>query len=338
MAICGYRTGVIQDASRSNWQNNAARPIAWSAWYPAEDIDERKRSSGQFFESGDVIWNAALVPKKKLPVVLLSHGTGGTAESLGWLARALADEGFVVLGANHHGNTGLEPHLAEGFLCWWERATDLSVLLSSIGTSGFFANKLDFSQVSAVGFSLGGYTVMALLGAQTSLEEFEIWRRENEITAGGPKEFPDAADSIPTLMETSEAFRASWARHGHDYSDVRIKSVIAIAPAPPIRSFVPLSIAELQLPVIILTGGADNEAPSEHCADWLVSLNDRFQHHELGRHVGHYTFLEFPSDKSLIGKVDIFSDHESVNRSKVHEQAADIATQSLRRTVINGEA
>ncbi|WP_415401731.1 alpha/beta hydrolase family protein [Tateyamaria sp. SN3-11] len=333
MAICGYRTGVIWDATRPNWQNNADRPIAWSAWYPVENVENAERPQGQFFELGNAIWEATLPPKDKFPIILLSHGTGGTAESLGWLARALASAGYVVLGANHHGNTGSEPYLAEGFLCWWERATDLSVLLSEMGSKGFFANRLDLAQVAAVGFSLGGHTVLALSGAQTSLDEFDLWRRANEITEDGPREFPDAAASIPTLMETSDAFRGSWARHGNDYSDVRIKSVVAIAPAPPIRSFVPTSITELQLPVAILSGGADDEAPSEHCADWLVSQNDKFHLHCLGGNVGHYTFLDFPSDKSLIGKEDIFSDHESVDRRIIHEQASEIVIQSLRTTV-----
>ncbi len=330
MAMCGYRTGLIRDASRSNWQNNAERPIAWSAWYPTEDDARVERPSGQFFELGEVIWDAALVTKKELPVVLLSHGTGGTAESIGWLARALACKGYVVLGANHHGNTELEPYLAEGFLCWWERAADLSVLLSSIGATGFFANRLDFDQVSAVGFSLGSYTVMALSGAQTSLDEFDAWRSANNITVGGPKEFPDAAHNIPALTKTSDAFRKSWARYGDDFTDTRIKSVVAIAPAPPIRSFIPKSISQLKLPVTILTGSADHEAPSEHCADWLVTQNMGFERHDLGSHVGHYTFLDYPSDKSLIGKVDIFSDHEKVDRRKVHEEATKIVLHALR--------
>lgn len=329
MTMCGYRTGVIMDGSRSNWQNNAERPIAWSAWYPTEDAGRVERPLGQFFELGDVIKDATLTAKKKFPVVLLSHGTGGTAESIGWLARTLACEGYVILGANHHGNNGLEPYLAEGFLCWWERATDLSLLLTSIGTMGFFANRLDFDQVSAVGFSLGGHTVMALSGAQTSLDEFDTWRSKNNITAGGPKEFPDAADSIPALVETSKAFLQSWSRHGDDFSDNRIKSVVAIAPAPPIRSFTPQSIIQLQLPITILTGGADNEAPSEHCADWLMRQNRHFERHDLGSNVGHYTFLEYPSDKSLVGKVDTFSDHETVDRKDVHKQAAKIVLQAF---------
>ena len=337
MAICGYRNGVIWDASRSNWQNSSERPIAWSAWYPTEDAENGGQTCNQFFDLRDVVLDAPMTGQRKLPVVLLSHGTGGTAESLGWLARALACKGYVVLGANHHGNTGLEPYLAEGFLCWWERATDLSVMLSSLGENGFFADRLDMDRVSAVGFSLGGYTVMALAGAQTRLEEFESWLRTNGIAEGGPKEFPDAADSIPILMESSEAFRRSWAEHGHDRSDNRLKSVIAIAPAPAIRAFTPQSVAKLQLPIIIITGGADSEAPSVHCADWLLSQNNRFQRHDLGKQVGHYTFLGFPSDKSLIGKADIFSDHESVDRNKVHEMASEIVIRSFMAVESKGD-
>lgn len=90
MTLCGYRTGLIMDVSRSNWQNDADRPIAWSAWYPTDDALTTKRSDPSFFEMGDVSPNAALATANEFPVVLMSHGTGGTAERLGWLARELA--------------------------------------------------------------------------------------------------------------------------------------------------------------------------------------------------------------------------------------------------------
>lgn len=329
MAICGYRTGVLWDASRPNWQDTGKRPIAWSAWYPTKDTVGVEKPDGQFFDLGEVVWHAALSANTKLPVVLLSHGTGGTAESLGWLARAIACQGYVVIGANHHGNTGVDQHHAAGFLCWWERATDLSLLLTSLGSSEFFANRLDFDQISAVGFSLGGHTILALSGAQASMTEFETWQNTNNITTRGPKEFPYAADQIPVLARTSEAFRQSWSRQGDDFTDSRIASLVAIAPAPPVRSFLPQSVARIKLPVTILTGNADREAPSEHCADWLVKQNACFQHYDLGQHVGHYTFLEFPTDKTLIGRVDIFSDHKDVDRKAVHERSAKLVFQAL---------
>ncbi|WP_299408211.1 hypothetical protein [uncultured Roseobacter sp.] len=329
MAACGYRTGKIHDPARSNWQNSGDRPIAWSAWYPIEGHKDAERAEGHFFDLGHVIRNADLAGKARLPVVLLSHGTGGTAESLGWLARFLACKGHVVIGANHHGNTGLEPYDAAGFLCWWERAADLSLLLTSLSTTGFFANRFDDNHVSAIGFSLGAHTVLALGGARTSLTTFDAWRRANTIVDSGPAEFPDVADQIPVLEKTSEAFRRSWARHGEDFSDSRIGTLAAIAPAPPIRSFTPQTIAALKLPVTVLTGGADLEAPSAQCADWLMRQNKSFQRYDLGQNVGHYTFLSPPSDKSLVGKIDVFSDHKDVDRKQVHRAAADIVLAAI---------
>jgi len=329
MAMCGYRTGVIWDTTRPNWLNSGERPIAWSAWYPTDNIENVERPLGHFFDLGGVIQNADLTPKKTFPVVLLSHGTGGTAESMGWLASSLASEGYVVIGANHHGNTSLEPYFAEGFLCWWERASDLSVLLTSMAGNGFFASHLDLNRISAVGFSIGGYTVMALSGAVTSLKEFTAWRTTNNITTGGPKEFPDAEKHIASLQRTSEVFRQSWARHGDDFADDRITCAVVIAPPPPVRSFTEKSVHLIGIPTTILTGGADTDAPSEHCADWLLTQNNSFQHYDLGQDVGHYTFLGHPSDKTLLGNVDIFCDHENINRVQVHKHTAKVVLETL---------
>lgn len=329
MEKCGYRTGLLLDASRPNWNDDGHRPVAWSAWYPTDDPSPGGQPSGHLFDLGEVARDAALKDIARCPVVLLSHGTGGTAESLGWLARALAQSGHIVLAANHHGNTGLAPHHPAGFLCWWERATDLTFLLTSSAQTGFFADRLDLDRVSAVGFSLGGHTVMALAGARTSLAAFDTWRHDNSIAAGGPKEFPDAADHIPDLLRKSPAFRHSWARHGDDVSDDRVRAVVAIAPAPPVRGLTAPSVARLDVAVTLLTGGGDTEAPSQHCAHWLLRQNKAFAHHDLGPHVGHYTFLERPTDAALEGRVDIFTDHASVDRQQVHDRAATLVLRAL---------
>jgi predicted dienelactone hydrolase len=54
--------------------------------------------------------------------VLLSHGPGGAASDLGWLAETLARAGYAVAGVDHHGNTSTEPYVAEGFAFIWEQA------------------------------------------------------------------------------------------------------------------------------------------------------------------------------------------------------------------------
>ncbi|MEM9370910.1 MAG: alpha/beta fold hydrolase [Pseudomonadota bacterium] len=322
MSICGFRNGVIHDQSRSNWQNSGARPIAWTAWYPTQRITPAEPPAPGFFASGSVAFKAPLEGTTRLPVILMSHGTGGTAESLGWLARSLAEAGYVVLAANHHGNTGLEPYTAEGFICWWERAADLSSLLSHMAQDDFFSGSIDLDRAFAVGFSLGGYSVLALAGARTSIDEFQRWQTENQIATSGPREFPDAGAQVSRLMNSSAAFRDSWARSSDDFSDNRVKKIAAIAPAPPVRSFTRSSLAEMKTPVLLLTGGADVEAPSEHCVDWLVRQNNSFGRMDLGREVAHYTFLDFPSREDLAGQEVLFTDHASVDRASVHKRSA----------------
>lgn len=156
---------------------------------------------------------------------------------MGWLAHRLVQDGYIVIGAHHHGNTRREPHRAEGFLCSWERETDLSCLLSSLNEEGPFADKLNLDRVHAMGFSLGAYTVLALAGALTSMERYSSWASQQNSLALGPREFPDVASHVPHLLEVSEPFRISWVRQGERFKDERICSVTAIAPPPPVRAF-----------------------------------------------------------------------------------------------------
>jgi hypothetical protein len=58
-------------------------------------------------------WNVQAIPSA---YGILSYGTGGSAEGMGWLGQRLACLGYICIGVNHHGNTAIEPYRAEG-LC-----------------------------------------------------------------------------------------------------------------------------------------------------------------------------------------------------------------------------
>jgi predicted dienelactone hydrolase len=211
----GFRQGRFEDATRPNWDGDGARPLAWAAWYPApDDAAEREHflepPSDPWFTIGldapDV--PLATVPRH-YPVVLLSHGTGGAALGLGWLGRRLAQHGFIAIGANHHGNRLAEPYRAEGFLCWWERARDLTVLLEQIEMYGEFAGRIDANRIYVAGYSLGGCTAAALLGAITENSRFQRTVTSRDF-ARSVREFPELADHLPALLDTSSVFRDSW--------------------------------------------------------------------------------------------------------------------------------
>jgi predicted dienelactone hydrolase len=114
----GIGEGLSFDPNRPNWDSTGPRPLKWSAWYPTDDGPALSNSADSWFRSEPVIPEAALAPRRTpWPLILLSHGTGGVASGLGWLATRLARRGYVVLGVDHHGNTGSEIYRAEGFRC-----------------------------------------------------------------------------------------------------------------------------------------------------------------------------------------------------------------------------
>lgn len=327
MFLVGYLTGSLSDESRKDWGGTSSRPLNYSAWYPTL-VGAKPPEGRAFFELGK-LEHGAPVLEGQHPVVLLSHGTGGSAESLGWLARGLAEQGFVVLGANHHGNTGREPYFAEGFLCWWERSRDLTVLLSQVSQTGPLAGHLDTRAVSALGFSLGGPTVLALLGARYSMPAFAAWFDETPGVSRGPAEFPDLPDRIPDLLRESATFRTSWEGHGADLTDSRVGRAITLAAAPPVRAFTSDSLAAVNRPVTLISSGADTEAPVEQCSDWLVAQNLSFDHVSMGAQVGHYTFLGLPAEGSFTMAPQLFTDAPGIDRAKVHADCLDAVLKAL---------
>jgi predicted dienelactone hydrolase len=326
----GYREGLLSDPRRTNWQGDANRPLNWSCWYPAgSQAPLAEQVAGPpntpAFTNGLVAPDAALNDSgAPYPLVLLSHGTGGSALSLGWLGAGLARHGFVVLGVNHHGNTAREPYLPEGFICWWERMRDLSFLLDWIEVGNLFRGRIDPARTYAAGMSLGGYTVLGLAGAITSLDRFQAWAK-GKPGADGPREFPNIAGQFEQLMKTSEPFRMSLERQGNNYLDDRVKAVLALCPAPTVRAFSPESISSISMPVRIICGAADKEAPADDCALWLGQQNPSFAVEILPGDVGHYVFI---SEATEIGRKimpDICIDPPGVDRKAVHKLSLERA-------------
>jgi predicted dienelactone hydrolase len=334
----GFIEGSAADAERSNWSGDGPRPLTWAAWYPAEDAAVEEPGfigppDQPLFVMGPLARGARLSESaKRWPVVLVSHGTGGTATGLGWLGCRLAAAGIVAIGVNHHGNTAIEPCRAEGFLCWWERARDLSVILDQLASGGIFAGRLDLSRVYAAGFSLGGYSVLALAGAITDLTLFEEWS-SRQGGMRGPREFPDLGDHATRLLATSAQFRDSQARHGRSYRDPRLKAALALAPAPPVRGFTPDSLASITLPVRIMVGQSDAEAPADGCAAWLASHLPNCELTRLGREVGHYVFLCEATETGRRMMPAVSVDATGVDRGAIHQRVADVAIRLFRSQV-----
>jgi len=329
----GLARGLIEDKTRNNWAGNGPRPVDWVAWYPVDDTAQGEKLSvnSSATNAAFVIFGGLLnaninTSRKTWPIVLMSHGTGGAAFGMDWLGARLAASGFIAISVNHHGNTAMEPYQPEGFLCWWERAEDLKLALDRLAIEGVLAGAIDFSRIFAAGFSLGAYTVLALAGAITDVELFQHWLEKTpRKEPNGPKEFPDLSEHIPKLMASSAEFNKSLERQHQNYCDRRIKAVLALAPPPPIRAFTPQSLKAIDIPVHIVVGQADKEAPPDTCASWLKTQLANSHLTMLGKDIGHYVFLGEPTEFGKTTQPDICIDAQGVERSTIHHQTTQIA-------------
>ena len=105
------------------------------------------------------------VSGRGLPLVILSHGRGGSFVGHHDTAEQLADAGFVVAVPNHPGDTTLDKSRFSDISVYGERPLDVKRVIDYVtGTSPLAAN-IDPDRIGFYGFSRGGYTGLVVIGA-----------------------------------------------------------------------------------------------------------------------------------------------------------------------------
>ncbi|MGL5009641.1 MAG: alpha/beta hydrolase family protein, partial [Paracoccaceae bacterium] len=136
------------------------RPLEASVWYPAASETYTVPIGANPAFIGTMVQVGPAVAAGPHPLVIISHGSGGNIENLGWLAEGLVARGAIVAGVNHPGATSGDssprqlPHIID-------RTQDLSALIATLTADPAFGPAIDPAQVTALGFSLGGATVLA---------------------------------------------------------------------------------------------------------------------------------------------------------------------------------
>jgi predicted dienelactone hydrolase len=332
-ARVGMVTRNFTDENRKNWQGTAQRPLTTAIWYPAEATTTKEEiifggpSEKEVFAPVTVAPGAEISPAaRKYPLIIISHGTGGSAVMMMWLGYYLASRGYVVAAVNHHGNTAAEPQrAAQGFLLYWERTKDLTVVLDKLLVDPVFGARIDRNRIGAAGFSLGGYTVISVAGGVFSSQQFETFCRspQRDFTCEAQHEFPDAPRLFEELKASDPVVQESLRHAGDSYRDKRIKRVFAIAPALG-SGFTASGLSKIKIPVRIIIGHADKITPLTTNAQRYANLIKGARLTVLPGEIGHYTFL---AECNAHGKavVDICRDADAIDRAAVHQQVAQLA-------------
>jgi predicted dienelactone hydrolase len=335
----GVTTREFTPKDLRNWRGQAEHAFRCVVWYPApESAVEVKQVVGPaeapLFEAGMAAPKAELAtaPKQGWPLILLSHGTGGSALQMAWLGTALAREGFIAVAVDHPGNNSDGKMTREGMALWWERATDVSMVLDGMLADEEFGKKIDQARIGAAGYSLGGYTVLELAGAQTDISEFFALCKENADAA--VCHVPEAR-GMGTPEEILHAVRKtsaiSLAQSNELFSDDRIGAVFAIAPALGF-TMTEESLRAIRLPVEMVVGEDDRIAPPKDNAAY-VRNEIKGARLTLLPHVDHYTFLDTCTAEGRKTFERYCEDGAGVSRDEVHAKVAGMAVGFFERAL-----
>jgi predicted dienelactone hydrolase len=108
----------------------------------------------------------------KLPLVIFSHGHKGWFGGHHDTAAALADAGFVVAAINHLGDNGKDASRSDELSVFVSRPADLVRLLDFVLDDWKDKAVVDPARIGLFGFSKGGYTGLALIGAAPDFARF----------------------------------------------------------------------------------------------------------------------------------------------------------------------
>lgn len=196
-------------------------------------------------------------------LILISHGTGGTELNHHNLGTRLAREGYLVAAVRHAGDNWQDRSLVTSGRYFSERPRQLSRVLDALLASPEWGPRIPADRIGAVGHSAGGYSVLALAGAQAEPARASrhcrtvqddpgfcaLARGDSVSPTGGPAAAaPAAAPPAPAVSAAPDAERVS-------VPDPRIRAVVVLAPMAVV--FTPESLAAIRVPLRVLMAEKD---------------------------------------------------------------------------------
>lgn len=299
-------------------------------WYPSKlAAGASLHNSNALFYGFSAIENAD-ASDDLMPLIVLSHGSGGNLGNQAWLATALAQQGALVVAANHPGSTSRDS-APQSNIQVWHRPVDISFLIDSVLDDDVWGPRVDASRIAAVGHSLGGYTVLGVGGGVISIDAFQEYCKLFPLNPDC--DFYSSADIDFTKLDKVK-FEAS-------HKDDRISAIVAIDPAYA-RSFVATSLAELPATLFIspvVEKDSKDDLQMGYLQAQMQSISSTASHEFLkfdGAH--HFSFLPRckPFSYYLLGALErgaqvLCAEENGVTREQVHKDATAAIQEFFRR-------
>ena len=154
-AAVGFQHLTIEDPGKAADRGRDLVPDRRKTVRPNRSSSARSRSRRD-----------APVAGERLPLILISHGHGGSYAGHVDTAIALANAGYVVAALTHTGDNWRDTSLATAL---WERPRQLKRLDDYMLGAWPDHARIDPDRIGAFGFSAGGFTVLAAAGGEPDL-------------------------------------------------------------------------------------------------------------------------------------------------------------------------
>jgi predicted dienelactone hydrolase len=221
---------------------------------------------------------------EQIPVVVFSHGNGGTPWSHRGLATHLVREGFAVAMLEHPGNNRHDNSLSDAAgrvkaVLLQHRPRHVRLGFDAALADAELGPRLQRERFALVGESIGAYTALAVAG-------------------GHARTVPDDVDSARLRAPDAELFKLSFPVPTE--CDRRVSAAVLLVPA--IGFFLADgALADVEIPLFVRTGEQDTLAPTAQVVRALRSLRDpaRLSLAEV-RGAGHFS-LQTPYPPELSG-------------------------------------
>lgn len=213
------------------------------------------------------------------PVVLISHGSGGSHLVYRSLATYLAKNGFIVCVPEHPFNNRNDNAWENSINNLLHRPRHAGLSLDSLFSHEQFKDRAKKDSVAMIGHSMGGYTALVAAGGIPSMDHFfkeDVIRYMHDLPRGG--------------LDVS--------------ADERVRAIVLFAPGT--AWFLPeKSLDRVRLPILLFTAEKDEYTAGQEqiLLDGLPDLS-RLRHRII-KNAGHFSFLSpFPdSVKDRVGPV-----------------------------------
>jgi predicted dienelactone hydrolase len=253
------------------------------------------------------------------PLVVISHGTGGSNLDQRDTAIHLAERGFVVATLTHPGDNFQDTSGYGKEVQLFGRPRHVKAVLDALLAHPTFGKIIDGTRIGIAGMSAGGYTALVLAGGKPDFSRFAAYCREHAEDPWVCRREPKI-DTAPTISD--------WAV----VQDARIKAAVLMAPALGF-AFDRDSLAGVKVPIRMYRPQADEVVRYPNNAEYLKEILPNAPEYVMLPGAGHYVFLA-PCPPAFAGQArDICVDPPGVDRAAVHARLNGEIEGFFRRTL-----